>query len=661
MSLPPSSFGRSTPSAVPASQNTAPVIKFRCLYTHDVRRKAKRWQDGYLKYHTFNKRAMVYDDAGNFIGDHHWQESHDIQDGDELELDKGVLIQVSECMETTQTDISVLFDKRKASQESPQQQKTPAPQSLPPPSSNILVSSSYAKQSPLPRAGRPFNPLKPLNDVLGIQRGAIGRSVMPQSPYEQCHRPQRPVERTQQDERPAKRPKPTPVSDVLQHKSANESIRGRSEVIDLDNVSFVKPLPKAAQVSNARGEAQKTADSPVASMKTIQTLSVQPTSRREQPGTEGQKPTNITRISSGNTRESISKQTSRREQPRPGAPTATNNPRIPSDRMREAPIEQTSWREQSRSIPQKPSAQPTPAQNASNVQASSTRSQALSEKSKSTINSNNVPINPLRISNEKPRQKLMYRALLPPKGPGEAQTNSNSTDDGDSLDHLDHDFPLSASTLAVLEESNPVASVNTHTVMGNMNNRDITSAQIQTPKVSRSQNSQRRLLNRIPTHASVYGPFASPAGVELHDDMRDDLALLLASSPLEPEHSDNEMLTTDQRTPVMRSNSDISHIVPEAASVKPALTECLARPSVTEACPTTAIKRSERVFRKSHSDTNALRDLGGASKALSRPLATTGPPRNERNIGTVKTESGPWTADALDFFDWWPPGHPMPA
>lgn len=195
--------------------------------------------------------------------------------------------------------------------------------------------------------------------------------------------------------------------------------------------------------------------------------------------------------------------------------------------------------------------------------------------------------------------------------------------------------------------------------MVNANNADITPEQIQTPKVSRTQNSQTRLLNLIPTHASVYGPLASPAGVELQDDIGDDLALLLASSPLEPDHSDNAALPVGQRGPVMRSNSDISRMVPESAPVRSAPAQNLA--SVAESLPTTATKRSERVFRKSHSDTNALRNLDNANNGLSRPLATTGPPRNQRNVGIVKTESGPWTADALDFFDWWPPERRMPA
>lgn len=423
MSLPLSPFGRPTSSTVPASQNTAPVIKFRCLYTHDVRRKAKRWQDGYLKYHTFNKRAMVYDDAGNFIGDHHWRESHDIQDGDELELDKGVLIQVSECMETTQTDISVLFDKRKASQESPQSQKLSAPQ-LPPSLSNVSISSSYGRQPPLTRPVRPFNPLKPLNDVLGIQRGPIGRSVTPQSPYEQCHRPQRPVEHAQQeDERPTKRQKSTPVSNILKYKSTNDPVRNRPAVIDGDNPCYAKPPPKAVPVSRVTRDIEESTDSPRVPSKNARMLSVEQTPSREPRKAEGSKPTRDTTILPEITRTSVSDETSPRGQSKPEAPKPNNSARTPLDRPRDLSIERKSWKNQSKSVSMKP---PTPAQDASNVQASSGRPQGLSEKPKSIINSNKIPMNPLRMSNEKPRPKLMYRALLPPKGPGEGQTKPKS-------------------------------------------------------------------------------------------------------------------------------------------------------------------------------------------------------------------------------------------
>ncbi|KAI7019284.1 hypothetical protein KC355_g3096, partial [Hortaea werneckii] len=105
---------RNTPSlSIPQSQNTALVLEFNCLYTHDVRRKSKRWQDGFLRYHTFNKRVMVYDVPRNFIGDTHWTAS-ELQDGDELTLDKeGVIVQVAEAVGKTETDLTDLRKSKK--------------------------------------------------------------------------------------------------------------------------------------------------------------------------------------------------------------------------------------------------------------------------------------------------------------------------------------------------------------------------------------------------------------------------------------------------------------------------------------------------------------------------------------------------------------------
>ncbi|KAE8349916.1 hypothetical protein BDV28DRAFT_140171 [Aspergillus coremiiformis] len=172
MSTPLSSAPRATPGlSVPATQNTAPVIKFRCLYTHDMRRKSKRWQDGYLRYHTFNKRAMAYDTTGNFIGDLHWRQDEAIQDGDELELDRGVLIQVCEPMEKTETDLSTLYSHKK-SQESPSR-----------PGESPTLSF---RQSTL-RSSNASQPSRSLNDLLGIKKTTIGRLV---SPYEERHPPE---------------------------------------------------------------------------------------------------------------------------------------------------------------------------------------------------------------------------------------------------------------------------------------------------------------------------------------------------------------------------------------------------------------------------------------------------------------------------------------
>src|ERR1700737_1482280 len=47
--------------AVNASQQST-VREFVCLWTVNKRQKLKNWNDGTLRFHEFNHRAMVYDD-----------------------------------------------------------------------------------------------------------------------------------------------------------------------------------------------------------------------------------------------------------------------------------------------------------------------------------------------------------------------------------------------------------------------------------------------------------------------------------------------------------------------------------------------------------------------------------------------------------------------
>ncbi|KAL4933163.1 uncharacterized protein BDV17DRAFT_148910 [Aspergillus undulatus] len=208
----PTGTPRSSNLHVPATQGTAPVVKFRCLFTHDVRRKAKRWQDGFLRYHTFNKRVMVYDNTGYFIGDLHWRALEGIQDGDELELDKGVLIQVCEPLEKTETDLSELYKNK--SQTSPSRPGDAPPSSL----RSTPRPSQLASRS--------------LNDLLGIRK-----TPAPQirSPYERRH-DQRLVSTHQLDERPAKRQRTSP--------ERNSRPNGQPHIINLsDSPPRRRPAP----------------------------------------------------------------------------------------------------------------------------------------------------------------------------------------------------------------------------------------------------------------------------------------------------------------------------------------------------------------------------------------------------------------------------------
>ncbi|KAJ5955131.1 hypothetical protein N7501_009410 [Penicillium viridicatum] len=255
-------------------QVTASVVKFRCLYTHDLRRKSKRWHDGYLRYHKFNKRVMVYDDQGNFIGDHHWRSSDEVQDGDEMELDKGVLIEVTENMGTTETDITTLYEKKKSSQGSPQT-KDPVSQV---PHTSTYTSASASASAPL-RSSASSQSFRSLNDLLGIRRTPIGHLV---SPYESRNPPQPAASSIQEPERPPKRQK---TSSVV-NRNAEKGSRAQSEVIDLtgstNSNQGLPAKPRSNQVAKELPRAKGDSTADVLSVDCEQRLTVPPKQTRPQ-------------------------------------------------------------------------------------------------------------------------------------------------------------------------------------------------------------------------------------------------------------------------------------------------------------------------------------------------------------------------------------------
>ncbi|ESZ96335.1 hypothetical protein SBOR_3267 [Sclerotinia borealis F-4128] len=155
---------------VPPDQNTAPVLEFRCLYTADTRRKQKRWQDGRLKYHTFNKRIMVFDDRSNLVGDAHWRENAPLDEGAELELERnGILVEVSEFLERKDQDLTELIDKRVKEREerfiARNGDSSPARSAA-----YVIRSQSIAAAHLKPR---------PLNSILGTPSGHYGKALVP--------------------------------------------------------------------------------------------------------------------------------------------------------------------------------------------------------------------------------------------------------------------------------------------------------------------------------------------------------------------------------------------------------------------------------------------------------------------------------------------------
>src|SRR5579871_6105484 len=153
--------------------STAPVHEFRCLYTHDLRRKQKRWQDGFLKYHTFNKRAMVYDTLHNFIGDTHWQASEGVGEGDEVELEVGVVVQVGEQVGLSETDLRPIFERpRKRVGEGEEERGVVG----------VVVGAEVLGTVQRPRE---ILKHKSLNALLGPPKGTLGKAALPaKSPFE---------------------------------------------------------------------------------------------------------------------------------------------------------------------------------------------------------------------------------------------------------------------------------------------------------------------------------------------------------------------------------------------------------------------------------------------------------------------------------------------
>lgn len=182
-------------SAAETTGVTATVFDFICLFTHDLKRKQKRWQDGKLKYHTFNRKLMVYDDRGNFVGESHWQEDGDLEDGCELTLERGgAIVQVAECVGERAQDLTELVDKRAREVEMRRASKAiraGVPSAASTPSSSRLAPTTHAHH------------LQQRNlSSLVKSPGPIGRAVVPlKSPFES-----RIAERTPYMVAPAKPP-----------------------------------------------------------------------------------------------------------------------------------------------------------------------------------------------------------------------------------------------------------------------------------------------------------------------------------------------------------------------------------------------------------------------------------------------------------------------
>ena len=243
---------RGTPNlTVAPTQNTAPVFEFRCLYTHDLRKKKKIWHDGSLRFHTFNRRVLVYDDSKNYIGDAHWRETGEFQEGEELKLDKGVMVEVGEQIGHTETDLApIILEKRRP-------ENACSPTRAPP---SNTYSSALRPPSTISQA-RP----KSLAAVLRASQGPIGRARLPtRSPFEQRQDNIR-QQLQPSTERPAKKPRTAVEKENVVYNSNPVGQRNRAtpHTSARPEARKGKESPREPTSANSTDPSKRSAESPL--------------------------------------------------------------------------------------------------------------------------------------------------------------------------------------------------------------------------------------------------------------------------------------------------------------------------------------------------------------------------------------------------------------
>ncbi|KAJ6257469.1 hypothetical protein Dda_7254 [Drechslerella dactyloides] len=97
-------------SSIPPTSQSAPIDEFVILWTADKHKKLKKWHDGYLRYHTFNRRLMVYDHLNNKVCDKFLPEDEPMDVGDELVFESH-LITIEDVKGRQSQDLRPLFEK----------------------------------------------------------------------------------------------------------------------------------------------------------------------------------------------------------------------------------------------------------------------------------------------------------------------------------------------------------------------------------------------------------------------------------------------------------------------------------------------------------------------------------------------------------------------
>ncbi|KAI9879605.1 MAG: hypothetical protein M1830_007965 [Pleopsidium flavum] len=605
---------RSTPNlTVPSSQNTAPVLEFRCLYSHDLRRKSKRWQDGFLRFHTFNKRVMVYDVPRNFIGDTHWRDEGAVQDGDELELEKGVLVQVGEGMGSMEQDLTGLFEKRRTVHE----------QTAAKPGVTLSTPALSTKGTP----AAPLTQLRPksLNALLGTPRGPHGRAVLPTlSPFEQRRGVYKRDER--EEGRPSKRQKQNPLQVGAETKQSPSlakvrTIQQKTKALTNAVANVVKPATDRQKEKEIEVIEVGSSDNETSGHK--HNVTPRPLNPR----------TKVVKVA-------------KRSSPPPlfcssSPPVSTTNHLSPvrpnTNRLSELP-----------GTLEEPSANTTPPRSAPTEEL--------------------PPMNPLRVLARKPRKKLMYKDLLPSKPSpsrdraGDA-TSVAMTTSRELLKHARPPQPPSdeLSTFHQAQQERLKARMTKEKRVRNL--EPLEASQISYGGDLESfRDGIENLVNLMPPPPLPLVPPLPPKASEPTTKLNNTnnqppKSTLMKNSPygftrtttLNPNPTlDMDLTTMDQllfapstlNRMLRRSNS-----APNRPSIPPP--PPLAKPPIAQNTPLQGETAKSRRTKKS--------PLRKCTSLPAKPVAVAAPRMNMAKVVAVDGDVGPWSREAFDLLDWWPP------
>ncbi|EGD87699.1 hypothetical protein H112_04168 [Trichophyton rubrum D6] len=542
--------------SVPPIQNTAPVIKFQCLFTHDIRRKAKRWQDGFLRFHTFNKRVMVYDTTGNLVGDLHWRDRDMLQDGDEFELERGILVQAGEQLESTVTDLTGLLEKRKSSPAKPDHS-----QSRP---RNANVGRPNDFKAPFPSSG---SSMKSLNEVLGIKKSTQPTRVI-RSPYVERERLNKSI--CESEERPAKKRKPSPESDT-------------------EEPSRLSPSPPPRPTRGFKPQSRPNVEEPVTNSKP-----------RKASDAEPRAPGGVTDLCNKISNESN----------RPGFASASTASFRPASAVEPEPISTKDRRKKS-------------------------SGKASANQMSLTSMFGNVPTTTLEVAPRRPRNQLIF------------------------VDKL-------AEQLAKAREKRKLAENNT--VMNSESSKRADTLKAPSALMPRDKNitsfqSKEQLsidgnndgeAPRVQQKATSLLGFFKPAAVTTqgqeiqHDDGEE--ATVAEPKPSRPMQNIQRSLSVTDSMPVNTTGSakapaleaPVPHVESGVQNAQPKKHGPLER-SISDS---SALNPPRSLPKKRVIQTRLFPDRILSLPAIDEP--------------EVEVEQGPWTSEALDLFDWWPPDRPKP-